>query len=154
MVRIVTYPWSRSRNSTALDSPPDDMDILYDELEDPTTASTLLERISSRHAGWLAQHIKKRVEVERERAREEMEGELKVLSRVLFPFNPTRHQHKQCRRFSHLVTSAVSGCSLYKTLRRNDGREIAPLNWLSGTLLICDLLMMIISVYSKLVDDI
>ncbi|KAJ7103228.1 hypothetical protein B0H15DRAFT_811512 [Mycena belliarum] len=61
------------------DDAPDEIEELYDELEDPVGAAAVLRRISANSAGWLARFIVDRVEKERERAGDEIEQELKRL---------------------------------------------------------------------------
>ncbi|KAJ6502679.1 hypothetical protein DFH09DRAFT_1202410 [Mycena vulgaris] len=64
---------------SADDEPGDGIEELYDELEDPAGAATVLSRVSGNTAGWLARFILDRIEKERERAGEEMEQELKTV---------------------------------------------------------------------------
>ncbi|KAJ7651639.1 hypothetical protein DFH06DRAFT_1094705 [Mycena polygramma] len=59
------------------DEPSDDMEELYDELDDPAGAAAVLSRVSGNRAGWLGRFIVDRMEKERERAGEEIEQELK-----------------------------------------------------------------------------
>ncbi|KAJ7654824.1 hypothetical protein B0H17DRAFT_1099452 [Mycena rosella] len=59
------------------DEAPDEIEELYDELEDPAGAAAVLSRVSATTAGWLARFITDRVEKERERTGDEMEQELK-----------------------------------------------------------------------------
>ncbi|KAF9567810.1 hypothetical protein CPC08DRAFT_626275 [Agrocybe pediades] len=59
--------------------PPDSIDSLYDELEYPNTAASLITRISATEAGWLAQHIRKQTETSRERMCEEIEQEMRTI---------------------------------------------------------------------------
>ncbi|KAJ7610818.1 hypothetical protein FB45DRAFT_941706 [Roridomyces roridus] len=58
---------------------PDEIEELYDELDDPAGAAAVLSRISSSSAGWLARLILDRVEKERERSRDEIEQELRTM---------------------------------------------------------------------------
>ncbi|KAF8215873.1 hypothetical protein K438DRAFT_1659158 [Mycena galopus ATCC 62051] len=57
--------------------PTDELEELYDELEDPTGAAGVISRVSGSTAGWLARFIANRMEKERERAGEEIDQELK-----------------------------------------------------------------------------
>ncbi|KAF8910112.1 hypothetical protein CPB84DRAFT_1723940 [Gymnopilus junonius] len=61
------------------DSPPDDIDTLYDEMEYPDSAGRVIARVSSTDAGWLAMHIRKQSEAARERIGEEIEKEMKTI---------------------------------------------------------------------------
>ncbi|KDR85709.1 hypothetical protein GALMADRAFT_381677 [Galerina marginata CBS 339.88] len=61
------------------DSPPDNIDALYDELEYPDSAGNVTARISPTEAGWLALHIRKQVENARELIGEEIEKELRTV---------------------------------------------------------------------------
>ncbi|KAJ7754932.1 hypothetical protein DFH07DRAFT_885991 [Mycena maculata] len=61
------------------DEPPDEIEELYEELEDPASAAAVLSRVSTNSAGWLARFIVDRAEKERERAGEEIEQELKTV---------------------------------------------------------------------------
>ncbi|KAJ6520132.1 hypothetical protein C8R45DRAFT_806075, partial [Mycena sanguinolenta] len=56
--------------------PTDELEELYDELEDPTGAAEVMSRVSGRTAGWLARFIRNRMEKDRERAGEEIDQEL------------------------------------------------------------------------------
>ncbi|KAJ7170173.1 hypothetical protein C8R46DRAFT_225952 [Mycena filopes] len=60
------------------DEPTDELEELYDELEDPAEAAGVMSRVSANTAGWLARFIVDRLEKERERAGEEIDQELKV----------------------------------------------------------------------------
>ncbi|TFK41852.1 hypothetical protein BDQ12DRAFT_598942 [Crucibulum laeve] len=57
----------------------DNVDNLFDELEDPTEAGAVIGRLSPKDAGWLAQHIRRRLESDRERVGEEIEKELESI---------------------------------------------------------------------------
>ncbi|KAJ7109900.1 hypothetical protein C8R44DRAFT_800881 [Mycena epipterygia] len=61
------------------DEPTDDIEELYEELEDPAGAAAVLSRVSPTTAGWLGRFIIDRVEKERERAGDEIEQELKTV---------------------------------------------------------------------------
>ncbi|CAA7264792.1 unnamed protein product [Cyclocybe aegerita] len=61
------------------DCPPDSIESLYDELEYPDTAATLLTRISPTEAGWLALHIRKQTEKQREELADLIEKELQII---------------------------------------------------------------------------
>ncbi|ESK92722.1 rad51-associated protein brh2 [Moniliophthora roreri MCA 2997] len=56
--------------------PPDSIEDMYDELEEPDDAGPVLARASAHEAGWLAKHIRERVERDQDRARDEIEKEL------------------------------------------------------------------------------
>ncbi|EEB96420.1 hypothetical protein MPER_04450, partial [Moniliophthora perniciosa FA553] len=58
------------------DEPPDSIEDMYDELEEPDDAGRVLARASVLEAGWLARHIRERVEKDQDRARDEIEKEL------------------------------------------------------------------------------
>ncbi|KAK7026152.1 breast cancer type 2 susceptibility [Favolaschia claudopus] len=57
--------------------PTDELEELYDELEDPAAAGAVLSRVRGNTAGWFARFILDRLEKERERASEEIDQELK-----------------------------------------------------------------------------
>ncbi|KAJ7293018.1 hypothetical protein C8J57DRAFT_1111207 [Mycena rebaudengoi] len=59
--------------------PPDEIEDLYDELEDSARATGVISRVGPNTAGWLARFIKEQTEKERERAGEDIEQELKTL---------------------------------------------------------------------------
>ncbi|KAJ7070740.1 hypothetical protein C8F01DRAFT_392979 [Mycena amicta] len=61
------------------DEPGDDIEDLYDQLEDAAEAAQVLSRASGASAGWLARCITDRLEKDRERTMEEIEQELKTL---------------------------------------------------------------------------
>ncbi|KAJ7361422.1 hypothetical protein DFH08DRAFT_844079 [Mycena albidolilacea] len=64
--------------SPDMDSEPtDELEELYDELEDPAGAAAVMSRVSRSTAGWLARFILNRAEKERERAGEEIDQELR-----------------------------------------------------------------------------
>jgi len=67
-----TNPWE--------DLPPDYIESLYDDLEDPADAGRVLANLNSNEAGWLARHISDRIEKERASFGDEIESELKVFS--------------------------------------------------------------------------
>ncbi|KAF7307159.1 hypothetical protein MIND_00509500 [Mycena indigotica] len=60
------------------DEPPDEIDDLYDQLEEADEAAQVLSHISAVNAGWLARCIMNRLEKERERGADEIEQELKT----------------------------------------------------------------------------
>lgn len=68
----------RSQVPLFLDEPTDELEELYDELEDPAGAAAVMSRVSRSTAGWLARFILNRAEKERERAGEEIDQELRV----------------------------------------------------------------------------
>ncbi|KAJ7040305.1 hypothetical protein C8F04DRAFT_1312619 [Mycena alexandri] len=59
------------------DEPTDELEELYDELEDSAEAAGVMSRVSANTAGWLARFIGDRLEKERERVAEEIDQELK-----------------------------------------------------------------------------
>ncbi|RDB29022.1 Breast cancer type 2 susceptibility [Hypsizygus marmoreus] len=61
------------------DLPPDSIENLYDELEDPAGASRILASVGPREAGWLARHIRDQSEKERAQAIEDLENEVKSI---------------------------------------------------------------------------
>ncbi|KAF7302766.1 hypothetical protein HMN09_00911700 [Mycena chlorophos] len=61
------------------DEPTEDIEDLYDQLEEKDEAAQVLSRVSGATAGWLARFITDRVEKERERGMEEIARELKTL---------------------------------------------------------------------------
>ncbi|KAF7303152.1 hypothetical protein MKEN_01278900 [Mycena kentingensis (nom. inval.)] len=61
------------------EEPEDDIDDLYDQLEDAKEAGDVLASVSGSKAGWLARCIIDRLERDREREMEDMERELKAL---------------------------------------------------------------------------
>lgn len=63
----------------AVDDPPDHIEELYDLLEEHDDALSLLARISSQEAAWLAKHAKRCMQVEREHVGEEIVKELQVI---------------------------------------------------------------------------
>lgn len=69
----------------AADSPPDNIEDLYDELEGAAAAGPILARLSVNEAGWLARFMREKVEKDRERAGEDIERELKVSVVLLVP---------------------------------------------------------------------
>ncbi|KXN88856.1 hypothetical protein AN958_06726, partial [Leucoagaricus sp. SymC.cos] len=58
------------------EEPPDHIEELYDQLEEHSDATTVLGRISAKDAGWLAQHARRCMDLERERAGDEITKEL------------------------------------------------------------------------------
>ena len=65
---------------TPIDFPPDNIESLYDELEDPADAARILANLSPREAGWLARHISGCIEKERANNGDEIECRLMVSS--------------------------------------------------------------------------
>lgn len=61
------------------DFPPDHIESLYDELEDPADAGRVLANLTPAEAGWLARYMFDSIEKERARAGDEIESELKNL---------------------------------------------------------------------------
>ncbi|KIK70645.1 hypothetical protein GYMLUDRAFT_150232, partial [Collybiopsis luxurians FD-317 M1] len=65
-----------ARSARAIpEDPPDNIDSLYDELEEPGDATQLMTRIKSSDAAWLARYIRERLEKDQEKTREELEKE-------------------------------------------------------------------------------
>jgi breast cancer 2 susceptibility protein len=62
------------------DEPPDSVENMYDELEEPEDAGPVLARATSHEAGWLARYIRDRIEKDQDRVRDEIEKELNVRS--------------------------------------------------------------------------
>ncbi|KAM6498666.1 hypothetical protein JOM56_006614 [Amanita muscaria] len=59
------------------ESPPANIDELYDLLEDPTEASATVARLNPVEAGWLARHIHASIAKEKAKAGDDMESDLK-----------------------------------------------------------------------------
>ena len=80
-----------------IDFPPDVIEGIYDELEDQADASRVIGELGAVEAGWLARHIRERLEKERASAQEELEHEVKVSFLLLGPslvcadINPLKH---------------------------------------------------------------
>jgi breast cancer 2 susceptibility protein len=68
----------KCRGRLSGDEPPDNIDSLYDELEEPDDAGQTIARSSANEAGWLAKYIRERVERNQESVRDEIEKELDV----------------------------------------------------------------------------
>ncbi|KAF9015700.1 hypothetical protein BDQ17DRAFT_1341502 [Cyathus striatus] len=94
------------------DSAPENLDNMYDELEDPAEASATIARLSPNYAGWFALHIRRRLEADRERVAEEIEKELE---RTCPPRN--------VRSFRVLVAEDA------KTMRRSSHRNAQLTVW-------------------------
>ncbi|KAK7058475.1 hypothetical protein VNI00_002109 [Paramarasmius palmivorus] len=62
------------------DEPPDSVENMYDELEEPEDAGPVLARATAHEAGWLARYIRDRIEKDQDRVRDEIEKELNVRS--------------------------------------------------------------------------
>ncbi|KAF9479433.1 hypothetical protein BDN70DRAFT_906293 [Pholiota conissans] len=92
--------------------PPDHIDSLYDELEYPDTAATLMARISPNDAAWLSLHVRKENEKGRESVGEEIEKELQSIC-------PAR----QVRSFRVLIIQDA------RTLRRPANRKAQLTIW-------------------------
>ncbi len=58
--------------------PPDRIDDLYDQLEEPEDAVSVISRVSSSDAGWLAMRIRHQMEKQQETMSEEIDKELNV----------------------------------------------------------------------------
>jgi breast cancer 2 susceptibility protein len=65
-----------------LDSAPDCIDNLYDELDDPSSAAKVITGVTADEAGWLAKYIREKSLRDREAAGEEVEQELQVRIRI------------------------------------------------------------------------
>jgi breast cancer 2 susceptibility protein len=63
---------------------PDSIDSLYDQLEDPEEAGLVVSQVSGPEAGWLAHHIRRQIECDQQRVREDIESELEVRSHLHF----------------------------------------------------------------------
>jgi breast cancer 2 susceptibility protein len=61
-----------------VDSPPDHIENLFDELEDASEVGSVFARLTATEAGWLAKHIRYEISKDRERVVDEIESELKV----------------------------------------------------------------------------
>ncbi|PFH52259.1 hypothetical protein AMATHDRAFT_2265 [Amanita thiersii Skay4041] len=59
-----------------LGTPPNNLDVLYDRLENPEEANNTILEVKPCEAGWLANHIRTALEQERERAADDIEREL------------------------------------------------------------------------------
>jgi len=94
-----------------IDFPPDVIESIYDELEDQAEASRVLGELGAAEAGWLALHIRERLEKERASAQEELENEVKVGFVLLDPFlvctniNPLKHlcPRREVRNFRVII---------------------------------------------------
>jgi len=60
------------------DEPADDIEILFDKLEYPETATQVLSQVTPIQAFWLARHIRQHVEMGRQVMGDEIERELQV----------------------------------------------------------------------------
>lgn len=60
------------------DGPPDQIESLFERLEDPREALETLSRVTPNEAGWLAHYIRDRAEKDRELIGEEISQELAV----------------------------------------------------------------------------
>ena len=131
-----------------VESPPDSIDGIYDQLEEPADANEALANISAIEAGWLAKYIRDSIEKESERARDDMEKELAVCS--LFqsssdscsPYNPCSSYYPcspyhLCsfilRTLAPRATYAASASSLAGTLERIGSLRIGMHRSPSGT---------------------
>ncbi|KAF8641071.1 hypothetical protein AX17_000715 [Amanita inopinata Kibby_2008] len=61
------------------ESPPDNIEDLYDALEDPVEANATITRLEPTEAGWLANHARASIHKEREAACDEIEKELQKI---------------------------------------------------------------------------
>ncbi|KAF5368607.1 hypothetical protein D9758_002203 [Tetrapyrgos nigripes] len=66
----------KCRGRLSGDEPPDNIDSLYDELEEPDDAGRTIARTNGQEAGWLAKYIRERIEKGDESIRDEIEKEL------------------------------------------------------------------------------
>ncbi|KAJ7269415.1 hypothetical protein B0H12DRAFT_1208887 [Mycena haematopus] len=95
--------------------PTDELEELYDELEDPARAAGVMSRVSGSTAGWLARFISNRMEKDRERVEEEIDQELKVMpSRNLMFVKLTAIQRvcppREVRNFRVLIVQDACTC--------------------------------------------
>jgi breast cancer 2 susceptibility protein len=63
---------------SSLDSAPDHIDNLYDELEDSSKAAEVIANVTANEAGWLTRYIREKSLRDREAASEEVEQELQA----------------------------------------------------------------------------
>ncbi|TDL20958.1 hypothetical protein BD410DRAFT_772047 [Rickenella mellea] len=61
------------------EGPPDDIEELFEELEGSSDAATYMKRLSREEAGWMAQYLRKKCDIDRALAGDEIEMELKSL---------------------------------------------------------------------------
>lgn len=89
------------------DSPPDNVDDLYDDLESasPAEVGPLIGRLSTIEAGWLARSIRERAIKEREAFHESVQQDLRVRSALVNIHISGANTIR--RRSALLVTSAV-----------------------------------------------
>jgi hypothetical protein len=75
---VGTFSYFRTNPYMGADSPPDHIDSLYEDLEEATEATSVLQRLSHSEAGWLARYIRDQISRDREKAGDEFEKELVV----------------------------------------------------------------------------
>lgn len=63
---------------------PENIDELYDTLDDPTDANATMAKLGPLESGWLARHIQITIEKENEAAGEQIEQELQVYSDAIY----------------------------------------------------------------------
>ncbi len=103
---------ARSTYAASEDSP-DNIDSLYDELEEPEDAGQVISRTRGSDAVWLARYIRQRLEKDQDSVREEMEKELDVGLRYFLGGPVLRHLH--IRISARRETYALSESSLFRT---------------------------------------
>ena len=72
--------WSHFFMQIFSDSVPDQIENLYDELEDTSDVGPIFARLDDNGAGWLARCIRERMVKDKEKAGDEIERELEVNS--------------------------------------------------------------------------
>lgn len=105
------------------DGPPDQIESLFERLEDPREALETLSRVTPNEAGWLAHYIRDRAEKDRELIGEEISQELAVFmicfsvlhiwmlivyAEPLSTSGRTKLQDANCSRCMHPPTSCES----------------------------------------------
>jgi breast cancer 2 susceptibility protein len=63
---------------------PENIDELYDTLDDPIDANATMAKLGPLESGWLARHIQITIEKENEAAGEQIEQELQVFSDAIY----------------------------------------------------------------------
>ncbi|KAL1737489.1 hypothetical protein EV714DRAFT_241592 [Schizophyllum commune] len=103
------------------ESPPDSIDGIYDQLEEPADANEALANISVIEAGWLAKYIRDSIEKESERARDDMEKELaetcpprNVRSFRVIVGRDARTNRKPANRNAQITVWDVMNLALYE----------------------------------------
>ncbi|KAF9074882.1 hypothetical protein BDP27DRAFT_1316125 [Rhodocollybia butyracea] len=87
--------------ATVSEEPPDNIDTLYDELEQSDSAGRVLSRMRGSTAVWLARYIRERLEKDQERVRDELEKEVNELCppRVIRSFRVIGIQDSRTSKF-------------------------------------------------------